>query len=111
MSRYIVYKMCSTFHHIRHRMAEEGLPVPKGYFLTEQEAILDYEIKLKTAEQKYLKGKPIAMDTIDKIEQEIKEVLKKYGAELSFHYDGDSQGIDNERIEIEYKGYSKEVDF
>lgn len=58
-----------------------------------------------------LQGKPMAMETIDKIEQEIKAVLKKYGAELSFHYDGDSQGIDNERLEIDFKGYSKKVEF
>ena len=55
---------------------------------------------LKTIEKKNL---PIANKKLDKLELDIKALLNNSNCELSFTYDGDSQGIQNEQIEISTK--------
>lgn len=113
-NRIIVYSSHLSYDgSIRKRAICTDDPIPKGYYLTEEEAlqvIRERQTRLKEERRNSL---PEAERLLAKVESEIKNVLKKYNTELYFDYDGDSQGIDNETINISVKvnghEYSKQL--
>lgn len=82
------------------RTTNRNEPMPKGCYITENEAINAYnEIqRLKTID--YNKYKVLANDKLDKLEADIKELLLASNCELDFTYEGDSHGIYSESLEI-----------
>lgn len=97
---YTVYQFRIGMNMVGARHVKNGEPVPKCYFLTEQEALQSHKDRLKRNAEAYKANQSKADLILDKVEKELKEVLKNHGASLSFDYDNDSQGMYGERITI-----------
>ena len=99
---------------LRTRMLEPDKELPKNCFYTEKEARESLNKKLAIIKVDREKNLPIANEKLDKLELDIKALLYNSNCELSFTCDGDSYGIQNERIEISTKinghTYYRELD-
>lgn len=89
--------------------------LPKCCYWTEQEALTAYNIKQKEVLDDYNKHLPAANATLNKLESDIKELLKQSNCDLYFSYEGQSAGVYDERIElsttINNHNYTKQVYF
>ena len=85
---------------LRARMLERDKELPKNCFYTKKEARESLNKKLAILKADRGNNLPIANKKLDKLELDIKALLDNSNCELSFTYEGDSQGIVDERIEI-----------
>lgn len=85
---------------IKTRMLELDKELPKNCFYTEDEARESYNKKLAIIKADYNKHKPLALAKLDKLENDIKQLLKDSNCALYFTYEGDSHGIYSESLEI-----------
>lgn len=100
---------------LRTRTILENEDLPKGCYWTEEEALIVYDKNQQKELDDYNKHLPEANSILSKLEKDIKDLLKNSNSELYFTYEGDSQGVYDERIElfitINKHNYTKQVYF
>lgn len=111
----IVYKAYKDMNgKIASRTLLENQSLPKGCYWLESEALEAYNKREAEKLVDYNKYRPLALARLDKLENDIKQLLKDSKADLYFTYEGESHGTYNERMEISTTvnghEYTKEID-
>lgn len=97
----VVYKAYKDINgKIASRTLLDGQSLPKGCYWSESEALAAYDKRQAEKLADYSKYKPLALAKLDKLENDIKQLLKGSKCDLYFTYEGDSQGIYSESLEI-----------
>lgn len=81
MARITIYRHSKhVFNNsIRSRTIEEGAPLPKGYYLTEAEAIAAYEGRIQQEHKIYIENKQKADGILIDVETLINKILSENG--------------------------------
>lgn len=115
-SKTVVYKAYKDMNgRISSRTLLENQALPKGCYWLESDALAAYNKREAEKLADYNKYKPLALAKLDKLENDIKQLLKDSNCDLYFTYEGDSHGIYSESLEISVSinnyEYTKQIEF
>ena len=116
ISKTVVYKAYKDMDgKIASRTLLDGQSLPKGCYWLESDALAAYNKREADKLADYNKHKPLALAKLDRLENDIKQLLKDSNCDLYFTYEGDSHGVYSESLEISVNinshEYTKQIEF